>query len=111
MAKSTDKPVVFQVVFLIGPDRYQVEPLRGVHPEVARKAYRFWKQTGGQEVYDVRQAPEGFTECDCPGHQRWGTPCKHVKTLVAAGVLDPSALEPERVNLSAPVPAAVDDEF
>ena len=77
----------FTITFGIGEDRYFVLPL-AVHPEVASKAFRFKKQTGGKEVYDVRLAAHG-PECDCRGFLRWGH-CKHVKTLKAAGMLGKS---------------------
>jgi hypothetical protein len=25
----------------------------------------------------------GKHSCECPGHQRWGTPCKHISSLLA----------------------------
>src|SRR5437764_752339 len=68
---SSRRPKTFRCMFVIGPDTYLVVPLRP-HPEVAGKAYRLLKQTGDKAVYDVRQAVEGFIECDCLGHQRHG---------------------------------------
>ena len=76
----------FRITFTIGEDRYFVFPLRGIHPEVASKAYRFHKQTGEQEVYDVRLGEHG-PECDCKGFTRWQTPCKHIRSLKAAGMI------------------------
>jgi hypothetical protein len=65
---------------------YAVVPLTAVHPEVAVKAYRFRKQTGDGEVYDLRLTSDGQVECDCRGFQRW-CHCEHVRTLTAAGML------------------------
>jgi hypothetical protein len=76
---------VFTITFTIGPDTYFAVPLRP-HPEVASKAFRFLKQTGEQDVYDVCLTEHG-PECDCRGFQRWRKPCKHVRTLQAAGML------------------------
>jgi hypothetical protein len=81
------------VVFHIGADSYGVQALPA-HADVASKAYRLSKQTAGQEVYDVRLAPEGFVECDCPGFQRWRKPCKHIRALTVAGMLPASTLAP-----------------
>src|SRR5437660_1783093 len=83
--RASKTPATFRITFTIGDDVYFVTPLP-VHPEVASKAYRFWKQTGEQEVYDVRLADFG-PECDCKGFLRWQKPCKHVRTLRAAGML------------------------
>lgn len=75
----------FSVCFYFQKDAYTVLPLKGAHPDVAAKAYRLIKRTGGREVYDVRLAPYG-AECDCPGFLQWGH-CKHVAMLVAFGCL------------------------
>jgi hypothetical protein len=83
------QPDAFRIVFHIGEDRYGVRPL-AAHADVAVKAFRLTKHTGGREVYDVRLSAQGWCECDCPGHQRWaerGTVCKHVRALAAAGML------------------------
>lgn len=79
------QPTTFRIVFEIGDDVYHVAPLQP-HPEVAAKAYRFRKLTGAGEVYDVRQTEE-FTECDCIGFESHRKPCKHIRTLQAAGML------------------------
>ena len=76
----------FRIVFQIGEDVYNVVPLRP-DPEVAVKAYRLRKQTGGQEVYDVRIDPQGYGHCECLGFLRWNKPCKHLRTLHAAGMI------------------------
>ena len=83
-SRKSSKVSRFTITFSIGENRYFVLPL-APHPEVAGRAYRFKKQTGDKEVYDVRQAEHG-PECDCKGFLRWGH-CKHVRTLKAAGML------------------------
>jgi hypothetical protein len=87
--RKAKQPDTFRIVFHIGEDTYGVRPL-AAHGEVAVKAFRLSKHTGDRAVYDIRLSPEGFIECDCPGHQRWaerGTQCKHIRALTAAGML------------------------
>jgi hypothetical protein len=91
--RTPAKPPTFTIVFEIAEDRYHVFPL-AAHPEVAQAAFRFRKLTGAQEVYDVRLDAEGRAECDCPGCTYHGKPCKHLKTLVAAGMLPKTVLQP-----------------
>jgi hypothetical protein len=84
-------PRFFSVTFRIENSIYGIIPLRDVSPEVAVKAYRFLKRGKGGAVverYDVRQTPEGRVECHCKGFLRWDH-CKHVETLIAAGMLTP----------------------
>jgi hypothetical protein len=81
------QPATFRITFHIGEDVYAVVPLTAVHPEVAVKAFRFHKHTGDGATYDVRLTSEGHVECDCRGFERWRKPCKHVRTLTAAGML------------------------
>jgi hypothetical protein len=98
----------FTCLFRFGEDTYAVFPLRGVHPEVAARAYRFKKQTGSQEVYDVRLSTQGYVECDCPGHTRHGH-CKHVGMLAAMGCVPraPEQLRPD----GTPATSSVEAEF
>jgi hypothetical protein len=91
--RKSAKPPTVTITFQIGEDRYHVVPL-AAHPEVAQAAYRFRKLTGGQEVYDVRLSPEGHAACDCPGCTYHRKPCKHLRTLAAAGMLPRSVLQP-----------------
>jgi hypothetical protein len=81
----------FSILFRIGPDRYNVVPIRNVAPEVAVKAYRFLKLDSAKDVivarYDVRQLPEGGASCECKGFLRWNH-CKHCETLAAANMID-----------------------
>jgi hypothetical protein len=82
----SNQPTSFRCVLECGKDLYNLMPLRNVHPEVAKVAYRLRKQTGGCEVYDVRLTPQGHAECDCKGCTRWHH-CKHLRMLVALGCL------------------------
>jgi hypothetical protein len=52
--------------------------------------------TGDQAVYDVRRDTEGNVDCSCPGHtyHKTGKPCKHCRSLVAAGMLPRNILQP-----------------
>jgi hypothetical protein len=88
--RRVKKARTFRCTFSCDGDTYAVMPLRGVHPEVAVKGYRLNKN-GGEEVYDVHLTPEGVTQCDCKGCQRWGH-CKHGEMLVAMGCLPESSV-------------------
>jgi hypothetical protein len=63
--------------------------LRGL-PSDYGEAFRLEKFSHqGGEVYDVNLCPDG-DHCDCKGHLRWGTSCKHIgalRTLKEAGKL------------------------
>jgi hypothetical protein len=74
-------PRHFRITFHIGEDDYLVSPL-SADPAVARKAFRFAKQTGDRATYDVRADGAGL-HCECLGFLRWGH-CKHCQTLQAA---------------------------
>jgi hypothetical protein len=68
---------------------YEVQAL-ACDPIVAKKAFRLNKSDG--TLYDVAQTRHGL-ECDCPDFifRRDGidpTGCKHVKALVAEGLID-----------------------
>ena len=87
--RAEKQPRLFSITFAIGGTRYWVIPLRDIDPSVALKAYRLKKRDAEDRViaiYDIRQTPEGYVECDCPGHTRWNH-CRHVETLQAAGML------------------------
>lgn len=70
---------------------YRVSPIP-FDPATHKRAWRFVKlvakavEGGGTEMvpskqgYEVRQLPDGFWECGCLGHSRWGR-CKHVRTV------------------------------
>lgn len=79
------KAATFRITFRIGGHEYVVIPLQP-HPGVARKAYRLKKQGGDGAVYDVHVNQHG-PQCDCRGFLRWNKPCKHIRTLQAAGML------------------------
>ena len=101
-------PRTFTCLFRFGEDSYAVFPLGGVHPEVAVKAYRFKKQTGAQEVYDVRLSTQGYVECDCPGHTRHGH-CKHVEMLAAMGCVPRVSSQPHPDGT--PAATSIEAEF
>jgi hypothetical protein len=95
--RCTSKPTTFTIVFAIGEDSYNVFPL-AAHPEVAKAAYRFRKLTGDLAVYDVRLTLEGQGDFSRPGCTFHGKPCKHIRSLVAAGMMPKSVLEPVTSN-------------
>ncbi len=70
-----------RIAFHIEEDEYHVYPLAS-DPAVARKAFRFAKQTGDRAVYDLRLDEHGL-HCECLGYLRHGY-CKHCQTLHAA---------------------------
>ena len=83
----------FTITFTVEGTDYFVIPL---HPDadVAVRAFRFKKSSG--ESYDVRLDAEGHFGCECKGFLRWGMcrdgrGCKHIKCLVAAGMMPPPA--------------------
>ena len=79
----------YRLALAIDETVYQLSPL-GCDPAVAVRAFRLSKADG--TVYDVSQTRFGL-ECDCPDFifRRDGLDpggCKHVKALVASGLLD-----------------------
>ncbi len=53
------------------------------------EAFAFTKTAGGEQPYHVNLNADA-PSCDCPGHLRWGTSCKHIgaiKVLKAQGKL------------------------
>jgi hypothetical protein len=80
----------FRIVFWIEGVAYQVIPLKP-DPEVASRAYRFLKRDSRGRItvnYDVHVNGHG-PECECKGYLRWKKPCKHIRTLIAAGMIPP----------------------
>jgi hypothetical protein len=80
----------FRIVFWIEGVAYTIIPLKP-DPEVASRAYRFLKRDGRGRAtvnYDVHVNGHG-PECECKGFLRWRKPCKHIKTLAAAGMIPP----------------------
>jgi hypothetical protein len=78
----------FKIRFIISGVTYSVIPLKP-DPAVASKAYRFIKRDGKGRVvanYDVHVNGHG-PECECKGYLRWRKPCKHIRTLIAAGMI------------------------
>jgi hypothetical protein len=86
--KAGPQARTFRIVFWIEGVAYTVVPLKP-DPGVASKAYRFLKRdTKGRVTvnYDVHVNGHG-PECECKGFLRWRRPCKHIKTLAAAGMI------------------------
>jgi hypothetical protein len=44
-------------------------------------AFRLQKILGEHDAYDVLLGPDGLFSCECKGHLRHGTACKHAATL------------------------------
>jgi hypothetical protein len=105
--RRVKKARTFRCTFSCDGDTYAVMPLRGVHPEVAVKAYRLNKN-GGEEVYDVHLTPEGVAQCDCKGCQRWGH-CKHLEMLVAMGCLPESSVPTAKATAKVKAAAKASD--
>jgi hypothetical protein len=93
----------FRIRFSIEGAWYSVLPLRP-DPAVARKAYRMAKLGPKGETtaeYDVSISAEGHPACECKGFLRWHKPCRHLRTLAAAGMIElppprqPAAATPE----------------
>jgi hypothetical protein len=78
------KQRVFTITFTIDGTDYKVYP-PAIDPSIGRKAFRFAKQSGDGEVYDLH-ADEYGLQCQCKGFQRHGH-FKHVETTQAAGKL------------------------
>jgi hypothetical protein len=80
----------FRIRFLIEGSWYAVLPLKP-DPGVARKAYRMSKLDALGRVtaeYDVSVSAEGHPACECRGWLRWQKPCRHLRTLAAAGMIE-----------------------
>lgn len=80
---------------------YHVGPHRSHRPFASVKAFWLRKASDGVECI-VGQTLTGMT-CTCPAFQMWQGPptCKHVRALVAAGLLDSEA-PPPQIRLYAP---------
>jgi hypothetical protein len=72
---------VFNITFTIGGTDYKVYPL-AIDPAVGVKAWRFSKQGGDREVYDLHADAFGV-QCQCKGFMAHGY-CKHMETVQAA---------------------------
>jgi hypothetical protein len=86
--RTAKKARSFRIQFIISDEVYQVSPLKP-DPEVASKAYRFIKRAPDGRItanYDVHLNDHG-PQCECKGYLRWKKPCKHILTLIAAGML------------------------
>src|SRR3954447_25044363 len=105
-ARKSVRPAqaVARLSLFINGRAYHVRPLprEGSAPI---KAYRLRKFDGTE--YDLAQTSDGIT-CDCPDFtfNRDGIDpegCKHVKALVACGLIDPSQEGPRSERPAAPV--------
>jgi hypothetical protein len=80
------KRSVFTITFSIDGQDYRIIP---IPVEAGQKAYRFKK---GDVTYDVLLNEEGVYSCECKGFLRYGMckdgrGCRHIRTLVAAGMI------------------------
>jgi hypothetical protein len=95
----------FRIRFLIEGAWYSVVPLKP-DPAVARKAYRMAKlgPKGERDAgYDVSISAEGHPNCECRGWLRWNKPCRHLRTLAAAGMLElPAPRQPDAATAATP---------
>lgn len=92
MASAAPPTPPIGLVLTIRETAYAVRPLRP-DPALAARAYRLRKGDG--TLYDVAQTRHG-PACDCPDfvYRRDGLDpagCKHVKALVAFGLIEPTA--------------------
>ena len=82
--RKAPKQRTFSITFTIEGTDYRVSPLP-IDPAIGSKAFRFAKQGGDGEIYDLH-ADEFGLQCQCQGYLRRGH-CKHVQTVQAAGRL------------------------
>jgi hypothetical protein len=78
------KQRMFSITFTIDGMAYKVSPLV-IDPGVGKKAFRFSKQGGDGEIYDLHADAFGL-HCQCIGFEAHGH-CKHMETIQAAGKL------------------------
>jgi hypothetical protein len=78
------KQRTFKITFSIDGTDYKVFPLT-IDPSIGTKAFRFCKQDGNGEVYDLHADAFGL-QCQCKGFVAHGH-CKHTQTIQAAGKL------------------------
>jgi hypothetical protein len=79
-----EKQRAFSITFTIEGTDYKVYPL-ACDPSIGTKAFRFAKQGGDGEIYDLHADAFGL-HCQCKGFVAHGH-CKHVETVQAAGKL------------------------
>ena len=78
------KQRTFSITFSIEGMDYKVSPLP-IDPAIGSKAFRFAKQGGDGEIYDLYADAFGL-QCQCRGFEAHGH-CKHVQTIQKAGQL------------------------
>ena len=98
---------VARLTLFIGGKAYNVQPLDGDDVAIM-KAFRLRKFDGTD--YDIAQTAEGIS-CDCPDFtfRREAidpSGCKHIKALIACGLIDPGQAKAQTVPpAEAPTPA------
>ena len=98
---------IARLTLFIGGKAYNVQPLGG-HDASIMKAFRLRKFDGTD--YDIAQTAEGIS-CDCPDFtfRREAidpSGCKHIKALIACGLIDPGQARARSVPpAEAPTPA------
>ena len=95
----------------INSDEYSLK--RQPTPEPGARRWSLTKRTGDRSgsVYHVTRAA-GFLSCSCPDHQNNKFSCKHIKALVALGLLSgrkrpASAIEAPRSPAARAAAAAI----
>ena len=98
---------IARLTLFIGGKAYNVQPLGG-HDVAIMKAFRLRKFDGTD--YDIAQTAEGIS-CDCPDFtfRREAidpSGCKHIKALIACGLIDPGQAKAQTVPpAEVPTPA------
>jgi hypothetical protein len=108
-AQSKSPRNACRVTLEINGAAYRVHPCTGKATFAAVKAFWLRKAVGGR-VYVVAQTLAGHA-CNCPAFACWNGPktCKHVRALVAAGLLDAVGRE-TRPRMAAPPTATLAEQ-
>jgi hypothetical protein len=80
-------PETFRIRFLLGQCWYGVVPLKP-DPEVMTKCYRVSLLTVDGNAYDCGIKADGKPSCECLGFLNYGRPCRHLRMLRSAGMID-----------------------
>lgn len=94
--KANADPKTAQLLLLLGDQQYAVVPSVGV-PSGCRQ---FWltklpTSLSDRVVYTVTQRVSGHLDCTCPDCVYRQRSCKHLKAMVALGILDDPDGQPE----------------
>jgi hypothetical protein len=76
----------FKIRFLLDGMWYAVTPLQP-DPRVMLKAFRLQLLTVDGNSYDVGITAAGKPSCECLGWLNFGRPCRHLRMLHAAGMI------------------------